>query len=162
MSSINFKKFLFVLLLAIGVVFMGCTTTSPRAAPPPYSPFPSPPPSAPSKPETAVIPEERKEPEERPGPRAVASLQMTEQGRELIERNKVDDAIAVLERAVSLNPGNGQNYYYLAEAWLQKRNISQAGEFNSLAGTYLEGDQTWMLKVEEQKKRIMKSSRTPQ
>ena len=162
MSSINFKKFLFVLLLAIGVVFMGCTTTSPRAVPPPYSPFPSPPPSAPSKPETAVIPEERKEPEERPGPRAVASLQMTEQGRELIERNKVDDAIAVLERAVSLNPGNGQNYYYLAEAWLQKRNISQAGEFNSLAGTYLEGDQTWMLKVEEQKKRIMKFSRVPQ
>jgi len=31
-----------------------------------------------------------------------------------------------------------------------------------LAGTYLEGDQTWMLKVEEQKKRIMKFSRVPQ
>lgn len=162
MSSSNFKRFLIIFLLAIGLVPIGCTTTSPRSAPPPYSPFPSPPPSAPSKPETAVFPEERKEPEERPGPRALASLQMTEQGRELIERKKVDDAITVLERAVSLNPGNGQNYYYLAEAWLQKRNISQAAEFNSLAGTYLEGDQTWMLKVEEQKKRIMKSFRAPQ
>jgi len=162
MSLINFKNFLVILLLAIELATMGCTTTSPRAVPPPYSLPPSPPPSAPSKPDTAVIPEEPKEPEDRLGPRAVASLQMTEQGRELIERNKVDDAIAVLERAVSLNPGNGQNYYYLAEAWLQKRNISQAGEFNSLAGTYLEGDKTWMVKVEEQKKRIMKSSRTPQ
>ena len=162
MSLINFKKFLVILLLAIGLATMGCTTTSPRAVPPPYSLPPSPPPSAPSKPDTAVIPEEPKEPEDRPGPRAVASLQMTEQGRELIKRKKVDDAITVLERAVSLNPGNGQNYYYLAEAWLQKRNISQAEEFNSLAGTYLEGDQTWMLKVEEQKKRIMKFSRVPQ
>ena len=153
-----------MLLAAIGLVTFGCTMTSPMPAPPPppYSLPPSPPPSAPSKPDTAVIPEEPKEPEERPGPRAVASLQMTEQGRELIKRKKVDDAITVLERAVSLNPGNGQNYYYLAEAWLQKRNISQAGEFNSLAGTYLEGDQTWMLKVEEQKKRIKKSYLSPQ
>jgi hypothetical protein len=87
---------------------------------------------------------------------------MTEQGRELLKRKKVDDAIRVLERAVSLNPGNGQNYYYLAEAWLQKGNISQAEEFNSLAGTYLEGNQNWMLKVEEQKKRIKKSFLAPQ
>ena len=92
----------------------------------------------------------------------MASLQMTEQGRELLERKKTDDAIRVLERAVSLNPGNGQNYYYLAEAWLQKRNIGQAEEFNSLAGTYLEGNHTWMVKVEEQKKRIKKSSLSPQ
>jgi predicted Zn-dependent protease len=92
----------------------------------------------------------------------MASLQMTEQGRELLERKKVDDAIRVLERAVSLNPGNGQNYYHLAEAWLLKRNIKQADEFNYLAGIYLEGDQKWMLRVEEQKKRIKKSSLAPQ
>jgi hypothetical protein len=164
MSSNNFKKFLLMLLAAIVLVTVGCIMTSPRpaAAPPLPSPPPSPPPGAPSKPDTAVIPEERKEPVERPGPRAVASLQMTEQGRVLLEQKKVDDAITVLERAVSLNPGNGQNYYYLAEAWLFKRNIKQAEEFNSLAGTYLEGDQTWMLKVEDQKKRIKKSLLAPQ
>jgi len=89
-------------------------------------------------------------------------LQMTEQGRVLLEQKKVDDAIRVLERAVSLNPGNGQNYYYLAEAWLFKRNIKQAEEFNYLAGIYLEGDIKWMSRVEEQKKRIQKSSLAPQ
>jgi len=141
--------------MIIELVIIGCATSS---VPAPPSPPPLPPPSAPSMPDTAVIPE----PDERPGPRAVASLQMTEQGRELLERNKVDDAIRVLERAVSLNPGNGQNYYYLAEAWLLKRNIKQAEEFNDLAGTYLEGDQTWMVKVEEQRKRIQKSSLAPQ
>jgi hypothetical protein len=164
MSSNNFKKFLIILLATIGLVTFGCTMRSPlpTPTPTPSSSPPSPSTRAPAKPETAVIPEERKEPEERPGPRAVASLQMTEQGRELIERKKLDDAIRVLERAVSLNPGNGQNYYYLAEAWLQKRNISQAEEFNSLAGTYLEENQTWMLRVEEQKKRIQKASLAPQ
>jgi hypothetical protein len=161
MSLSNFKWFLIILLAAIELVTIGCIMTSPRPAPPPSSPTPLPLPGSPSKPETAVIPEAPKEPEERPGPRAMASLQMTEQGRELLERKKVDDAIRVLERAVSLNPGNGQNYYYLAEACLQKRNIKQAEEFNSLAGTYLEGDQNWMLKVEEQKKRIQKSSLAP-
>ena len=153
----NITRFLIIFLAIIGLVTMGCTMTSPRPSPASSAPtsLPSP---APSKLDITVIPA----PEERPGPRAMASLQMTEQGRELLERKKVDDAIRVLERAVSLNPGNGQNYYYLAEAWLQKRNIKQAEEFNSLAGTYLEGDKSWMFKVEEQKKRIQKSSLAPQ
>jgi tetratricopeptide (TPR) repeat protein len=157
MSSSNFKLFLIMLLAAIGLLTIGCTTTGPLPTPPPL-----PLPCSPSKPDTAVIPEGRGEPEERPGPRAVASLEMTEQGRVLLEQKKVDDAISVLERAVSLNPANGQNYYYLAEAWLLKRNIKQADEFNYLAGIYLEGDQTWMLRVEEQKKRIKNLFLSPQ
>jgi hypothetical protein len=159
MSSSNFKLFLIMLLAAIGLLTIGCTTTGPLPTP---TPPPSPPlPRSPSKPDTAVIPEGRGEPEERPGPRAVASLEMTEQGRVLLEQKKVDDAISVLERAVSLNSANGQNYYYLAEAWLLKRNIKQADEFNYLAGIYLEGDQTWKIRVEEQKKRIKNFSLTP-
>jgi hypothetical protein len=146
-----------MLLATIVLLAMGCTTTGPLPAPPPL-----PPPGSPSKPDTAGIPEVRGEPEARPGPRAVASLQMTEQGRVLLEQKKVDDAISVLERAVSLNSSNGQNYYYLAEAWLFKKNIKQAEEFNSLAGIYLEGDQTWRPKVEEQKNKIQKSSLAPQ
>ena len=157
MSSSSFKWFLIILLAATGLVAIGCTTTGPMPAPPPL-----PPPGSLSKPDTAVIPEGRGEPEERSGPRAVASLQMTEQGRVLLEQKKVDDAISVLERAVSLNPANGQNYYYLAEAWLIKRNIKQADEFNYLAGIYLEGDQKWKLRVEEQKKRIKIFSLAPQ
>ena len=70
-------------------------------------------------------------------PRVVASLQLTDQGRRLVEDGKPDNAIRVLEQAVSLHPANGQNYYYLAEAWLMKGYASQAKEFNQLAEIHL-------------------------
>jgi tetratricopeptide (TPR) repeat protein len=81
-------------------------------------------------------------------------LRLTDQGRTLLERGKTDDAISLLERAVSLHPTNGENYYYLAEAWLMKGNPAQAAEFNRLAGTYLKEDPLWMEKVLTQRKRI--------
>ncbi len=87
-------------------------------------------------------------------PRAVASLQLTEQARALLESGKVDDAITTLERAMNLNPSNGQNYYYMAEAWLKKGNPSQAREFNRLAAMYLKDDPTWMSRVKDQQERI--------
>jgi tetratricopeptide (TPR) repeat protein len=87
-------------------------------------------------------------------PRARASLQLTRQGRTFLEEGKPDEAISVLERAVGLDPSNGLNYFYLAEAWLLKDNLEQAGEFNRLAGIYLEGDFTWMRRVREQREWI--------
>ncbi len=87
-------------------------------------------------------------------PRARASLQLSRQGRTFLEEGKTDDAISVLERAVGLDPTNGQNYYYLAEAWILKDNFTQAGEFNRLAGIYLEDDYLWMRRVREQKQWI--------
>ena len=91
-----------------------------------------------------------------PNPRVLASLQFTDQGRMLLESGRADDAISILERAISLNPTNGQNYYYVSEAWLLKGNTSQAEEFNRLAGIYLEEDAEWMDRVMEQEKRIKK------
>jgi tetratricopeptide (TPR) repeat protein len=87
-------------------------------------------------------------------PRALASLRLTEQARMLLESGKIDDAITTLERAMNLNPSNGQNYYYLAEAWLKKRNPSQAREFNRLAAMYLGEEPEWMNRVNDQKERI--------
>jgi predicted Zn-dependent protease len=87
-------------------------------------------------------------------PRAVASLQLTEQGRRLLEDRQPDKAIRVLEQAVSLNSLNGQNYYYLAEAWLMKSSASQAKEFNQLAEIHLKEDRQWMTRVEQQADRI--------
>ena len=72
----------------------------------------------------------------------------------LLESGKIDDAIVTLERAINLNPSNGQNYYYLAEAWLKKGNLSQAREFNRLAAMYLKGEQEWMSRVKDQQERI--------
>jgi len=72
----------------------------------------------------------------------------------LLENGKVDDAITTLERAINLNPSNGQNYYYLAEAWLKKGNPSQAREFNRLAAMYLKNDPSWMDRVKDQQERL--------
>ena len=87
-------------------------------------------------------------------PRALAALQLTEQGRIFLENNQPDDAIGILERALNLNPNNGRNYYYLAEAWLMKSNIGQAMEFNRLAEIYLKDDNEWLNRVILQKQRI--------
>lgn len=93
---------------------------------------------------------------EKPGlsPRALAALQLTEQGRMFLEKNQPDNAIGILERALNLNPNNGRNYYYLAEAWLMKWNIGQATEFNRLAEIYLKDDGEWLNRVILQRERI--------
>ena len=87
-------------------------------------------------------------------PRAVASLQLTDQGRRLLEVRQPDKAIRILEQAVSLNPLNGQNYYYLSEAWLMKGAADQAKEFNQLAEIHLKDDSEWKMRVAHQAERI--------
>ncbi|MGD8345373.1 MAG: tetratricopeptide repeat protein [Desulfobacterales bacterium] len=87
-------------------------------------------------------------------PQALASLQLTDQGRRLVEDKQPDKAIRVLEQAVSLHPTNGRNYYYLAEAWLMKGFADQAKEFNQLAEIHLKEDHQWMIRVAEQADRI--------
>jgi Tfp pilus assembly protein PilF len=89
-----------------------------------------------------------------PNPREKASLQLTEEGRQLLEENKPDHAIRSLEQAISLNPDNGRCYFYLAEAWLQKGNFSEAKQFNSLAKNYLKKDKSWKTLVAKQARRI--------
>ena len=87
-------------------------------------------------------------------PRVVAALQLTDEGRRLLEDRKPDKAIRVLEQAVSLNSSNGQNYYYLSEAWLLKGSVAQAKEFNQLAEIHLKEDSAWMIRVAQQADRI--------
>jgi len=87
-------------------------------------------------------------------PRVLASLQLTEQGRSLLNKGKPDAAIRVLERAINLNPGSGENYYYLSEGWLQKGEAKQAKEFNHLAEIYLNEYPDWAVRIAKQKDRI--------
>jgi len=87
-------------------------------------------------------------------PRQKASLQLTEEGRQLLAEDKPDHAIRLLEQAISLNPDNGRCYYYLAEAWLQKGNFSEARQFNSLAKNYLKKDKGWQTLVANQADKI--------
>jgi tetratricopeptide (TPR) repeat protein len=93
-------------------------------------------------------------------PRSLASLQLTGQGRMLLEQRRYDDAIRMLERAIALQPMNGENYYYLAEAWLAKNRLQQAEEFNRLAEMYLESSR-WAERVLEQR-RAISAKRTDQ
>ncbi len=113
---------------------------------------------APSKPPPGAVPEVKRSekglPEAKARPRELASLHLTEQGETLLGRGKIDDAIGVLERAVSIYPSNGKNYYLLAEAWIGKGNLRQAREWNRLAEMYLAGDRTWQRRVYEQRERI--------
>ena len=87
-------------------------------------------------------------------PRAQASLRLTEQARDLLEQDRSDDAIMVLERAMNLNPANGLNYYYLSEAWLLRGMVEKAKKFNILASSGLEASPIWMERVREQRERI--------
>ncbi len=87
-------------------------------------------------------------------PREKASLQLTEEGRQLLDEDQPDQAIRSLEQALSLNPDNGPCYYYLAEAWIQKGNFSEARQFNSLAENYLKKDKGWSARVARQADKI--------
>ena len=102
----------------------------------------------------ALTPEPPPSPESQAAPRVLASLQLTEQGRSLLNKGNPDAAIRVLERAVNLNPGSGENYYYLSEGWLQKGEAKQAKEFNHLAEIYLNEYPDWTVRIARQKDRI--------
>lgn len=93
-------------------------------------------------------------PKEFATPRILASLQLTEQGRSLLTEGKPDAAIRTFERAINLNPGNGENYYYLSEGWLQKGEAKQAKEFNHLAEIYLGEYSDWTVRIARQKDRV--------
>lgn len=90
----------------------------------------------------------------KPAPRQIASLRLTEQARLLLESKKPDEAIRTLEKALNIDPRNGRNYYFLAEAWLKKGNRRQSLEFNRMAELYLARDTIWTDKVRRQKERI--------
>lgn len=83
-----------------------------------------------------------------------AAAAMVRQGRQYLTRGEPDAAIRILERSVALDSSSGQNYYYLAEAWLMKKNARQAREFNRLAGSHLAQDVAWETRISRQRNRI--------
>ena len=138
----------------------GCVSVVPTPGPPRRSPptatLPPPPETLPSE-EPAQgppSPETPETPRPAPTPRALASLELSRQAQLLIDEDKLDEAIRILEQAVNLHPGSGENYYYLAEAWRRKGNPSQASEYNNLAAIRLKDDAEWTGRIALQKRRI--------
>ena len=132
------------------------TSCTPRAIKPSSEPIrlPIPDEQIPSEPTVEKLPEVKG-----PNPRMLASLQLTQQAQSYILAGQADGAIRILERAVALDPSNGQNYYYLAEAWLVKKNMGQALNFNDLAMIHLGSDPDWQKRILDQKQRIEQQAR---
>jgi tetratricopeptide (TPR) repeat protein len=110
------------------------------------------PPVEPAKPVPIAPPDQPLQP--KPDPRMLAAANLTDQGKTYLDSGKPDQAIEVLERALSVDPANGKIYYYMAEAWMMKKNKKQAMEFNRLAVMYFSEDRQWAAKTAEQQKRI--------
>lgn len=142
--SKSFKWLWFCFFWGFRLAIFGCSLMSPipRSTPPHSSP--------PQTREPVSTPEHD-------DLRTVASEQLTEQGQSLLNQGNTEDAIRVFEQSMSLNPQNGQNYFFIAEAWLLKSNHLLAEEFNVLAEIYLKEDPEWMTRVLEQRRRIEKS-----
>ncbi len=104
-----------------------------------------------------IVREETPPPTRPPAPREEASIQLIHEGRQLLDQGKLDSAIRLFEQAIGLDPNNGQSYFYLAQAWLEKGEYAEAGEFNSLARIYLDNDRQWRERVQKQAEMIKNS-----
>jgi hypothetical protein len=62
-------------------------------------------------------------------PSLAASIRLTEQARRELAAGSTDDAIRTLARAVSIDPGNPFQYFYLGRSYMVKKNYGQAITF---------------------------------
>lgn len=143
-STAAIKLQRFILGLFCGLFLFGCmpkTKVGVYDKQTPPAPLPAGKPSVPQtpKPDNAQV---------------LAAEALVEQGRQFLAQGAPDAAIRVLERSVALDSNSGQNYYYLAEAWLVKQNAHQAREFNRLADMHLGQDPDWKNRIDRQNDRI--------
>lgn len=151
------KNAALALSLGLALLATGCAKqVVPAPYPvPPRAPFPAPPDRAqtppPASPGTAAPAPSAPPPVAvKPSARVTASLSLTEQGRQLLAQGQTDAAISTLERASSLNPSGGQNYYWLAQAWLIKGDPAQAAIYHRQARRYLNADPAWGTRLNQQ------------
>ncbi len=136
------------------IALIAAGACAPRGIPPAPDTAPAPRTERPAPAEQQEKEREAESPATEPAPRLLASLELTREARSLIDAGRADHAIRMLERAMALDSSNGQNYYYLSEAWLLKGDTIQAGHFNELAFIHLRTDDTWRPRVLDQKDRI--------
>jgi tetratricopeptide (TPR) repeat protein len=77
-------------------------------------------------------------------PARAASLRLTEQARRELLAGSTDRALQDLSRAVSIDPGNPFEYYYLGRAYLTRHNYAQAATFFQRAELGLAGRPDWL------------------
>ena len=87
-------------------------------------------------------------------PQLAAARELIDRGRRHLANVRPDAAIRDLERAMSLNPSDGQTYYYLAEAWLMKIDARRAEAYNRMAENHFNDDPDWLVRIARQADRI--------
>ena len=160
--SENSKRMVPTAVILLLLWITACAPMQPAAPP---SPVPPPPPA--ETPGTRPTPEPESVPpaypvprqpapesEASPSPRTLAALNLVDQARSFLKAGRPDEAIRILERSMSIDPGNPQSAFYLAEAWLMKGNRSQAEAFHRLAAVHLAGDPVWAKRLRDQRRRL--------
>lgn len=77
-------------------------------------------------------------------PALAASLRLTEQARQELNRDDVDSALRELGRAVSIDGGDPWAYYYLGRAYLARKNYAQAATFFRRSALGFTGRPDWL------------------
>jgi hypothetical protein len=79
-----------------------------------------------------------------PSPARAASLRITEQARLELAKGSTDAALRELNRAVSIDPGDPFEYYYLGRTYLARKNYAQALTFFQRAELGFNGRPNWL------------------
>jgi hypothetical protein len=77
-------------------------------------------------------------------PALAASLRVTDQARDEIQRHREGDAIQTLGRAISIDGSNPYAYFYLGRAYLAKKNYAQAITFLNRAEARFGANPQWL------------------
>ena len=73
-----------------------------------------------------------------------ASIRLTEQARKQLAAGSTDDAVRTSARAVSIDPGNRFQYFYLGRGYMVKKNYAQAITFSQTGGNRFGSRQSGM------------------
>jgi tetratricopeptide (TPR) repeat protein len=76
-----------------------------------------------------------------------ASLQLTDEGRQLLDEGRFDEAASVFQKAISLYPNNPYAYYYLGQSRYLKKDYARSLAPLRQAELYLSGDPVWLARV---------------
>lgn len=79
--------------------------------------------------------------------RQQASIELTDQGRRLLETGRWEEATSVFQKAISLFPSNPYPYYYLAKARYMQQEYPKALPFLGQAERFFGGDPIWLSRV---------------
>ena len=73
-----------------------------------------------------------------------ASFQLTDQGQGYLDNGRLNEAVSLFEKAISLHPSNPYAYYYLAKARYTRNEYPKTLPLLAKSELYLQGDPDWL------------------